>query len=98
MLRVGLKTDKGFIGVVGIIHDNVLRMRAGMPLDIDLKDMGPPGVRINRVYVHLSDTYEQTVDEMDEAGLPTNDALRETARNLDKQTKLERIANGRKQT
>jgi hypothetical protein len=90
-----MMTDQGPIGLVGITQENVLRMRAGMPLDIHLKDITPPGTRINRVVISLSEDHEHMIDEMAEAGLPVNDKLREHAQELDKELKRERRRQGR---
>lgn len=96
MLRVAMMTDKGPIAMVGITHENILRMRAGMPLDIHLKDITPPGTRINRVVLNLGESYKHTVDEMDEAGFPVTAKLREHAEELDAQLKRERLERGRR--
>lgn len=95
MLRVGMQTDKGPIILVGITEENIIRMRAGMPLDINLKDIAPPGARIARVYIGLNEDYEHLIDEMDTAGLPITDELRKHARKLDHQLKHERRERGR---
>lgn len=97
MLRLAMQTDKGPIGIVGITDENILRMRAGMPLDINIKEITPPNTRINRLVIHLAATHEQTVDDMDAAGLPVTDELRKMARDLDAQMKRERLARGRQQ-
>lgn len=97
MLRVAMMTNEGPIALVGITQENVLRMRAGMPLDIRLKDITPPGKgRINRVVVSLSEDYEHMVDELAAAKLPVSDKLREHAKELDKELKRERRAEGRR--
>lgn len=96
MLRMAVTTGSGGpIGIVGIVNENILRMRAGMPLDINIKEITPPNTRINRLVVHLAETHEQIVDELEESGFPVNDELRESARKLDKQLKRERQAKGR---
>lgn len=97
MLRVTVMTSKGPVGIVGIVNENILRMRAGMPLDINIKEITPPGTRINRLVINLAETHEQTVDEMEESGFPINDELRKRARGLDEQLKRERMAKGREQ-
>jgi hypothetical protein len=67
-------------------------MKAGMPLDVNLKEITPPGTRMNRVIVHYADTYEQVVNDMKESGLPVKDELLEQARGLD--TELRKASNG----
>jgi hypothetical protein len=83
MIQVVLQTDKGPIGIIGINNENLRRMKAGMPLDINLKSITPPGTRINRLVVHYADTYLQGVDDMASGGLPVPDSLRQTAKELD---------------
>src|SRR4051794_26807315 len=85
MLKMALRSPgKGPTGIIGITEENVKRMRAGMPLDINLKEITPPGdPRMKRVVIHLADTYEHVVDDMEKDGLPVTNALREQARALD---------------
>lgn len=90
MIQVALQTDKGPIGIIGINHENLRRMKAGMPLDIDIKKITPPGSRMNRVLVHYAATYVQGVDDMAAEGLPVTDGLRQTAKQLDDQLKREK--------
>lgn len=89
MIRLVLGTNKGPIGIVGINDANLLRLKAGMPLDVDLKAMTPPGTRMNRLLVHYAHTYEQVVEDMANGGLPVNDEVRKTAQDLDAQLKEE---------
>lgn len=97
MIRMALITDAGPIGIVGINDENVLRMRAGMPLDINIDEITPPGQRIRRLVVHLGHTYEHVVDDMQKDGLPVTDDLRQQARDLDSQLLKERRERARKQ-
>lgn len=97
MIQAALQTDQGPIGIIGITDENVVRMRAGMPLDIDLKALTPPGPRMGRLVIQLAHTHEQIVDEMAEAGMPVTDEFRQRARDLDAQMKRERLARGRQQ-
>jgi hypothetical protein len=87
---MAIGTDRGPIGIIGINEENLRRLKAGMPLDIDVKRITPPGTRMNRVVIHYAHTYEQVVDDMEAGGLPTNAALRSEAQRLDKQLKAER--------
>lgn len=93
MLRAAVQTDKGPIGIVGINYENMVRMKAGLPLDIDLKPITPPGTKITRVLIHYAHTYEQVVDDMEKGGIPGTDALRGHAQKLDEQIKRENRAN-----
>jgi len=90
MLRICLQTDKGPIGIVGINDENLRRMKAGMPLDVNIKDITPPGTRMNRVIIHYAHTYAQVVDDMEKGGLPINEDLKREAQDLDEQLKRER--------
>ena len=92
MIRAAVQTDKGPIGLIGINYDNMVRMKAGLPLDIDLKAITPAGKRMTRVIVHYAHTYEQVVDDMARGGIPINDELRKMATDLDKQLKKEKRA------
>lgn len=87
MLKLALKVpNKGPIGLIGITDKNIERMRAGMPLDIDLKEITPPeSPRMRRVLIHLAHTYEEVVDDMAEGGLPVTDELRQQAREMDEE-------------
>lgn len=67
MIRSTLQTDKGPIGIIGINFENLRRLKAGMPLDIDIKPITPPGTRMNRVVIHYAHTYENVVKDMEEA-------------------------------
>lgn len=90
MIHAAIQTDKGPIGVIGINYENLRRMKAGMPLQIDIKMITPPGTRMNRLVVHYADTYVQVVDDMVQGGLPLNAEFRDLARKLDEQSKREK--------
>jgi hypothetical protein len=85
MLKMALRSPgKGPTGIIGITDENIKRMRAGMPLDINLKEITPPGdPRMKRLVIHLADTYEHVVDDMEKDGLPVTEELRKQARDLD---------------
>jgi hypothetical protein len=93
MIRAAVQTDKGPIALIGINYDNMIRMKAGLPLDIDLKAITPPGKRMTRVIVHYAHTYEQVVRDMAKGGIPVNAELLEYAQDLDEQLKKEKRAN-----
>lgn len=90
MIQAALHTDKGTIGIIGINHENLRRMKAGMLLDIDIKRITPPGERMNRLVIHYAETYEQVVDEMVTGGIPVSDEMRQEAKNMDEQLKREK--------
>lgn len=90
MLRLGVSTNKGPVAVLGIDDGNLQRMKAGMPLIVDLKSLTPPGKRIISVVVHYAHTHEDVVKDMEEGGWPINDEVRAEAKKLDKQRKRER--------
>lgn len=85
MIRATLIGNEGPIGFVGINDGNIARMKAGMPLDIKLGPMTPPGMLIGRVIIHLAHTYEEVLDDMVQGGLPDHPELRKMARELDAQ-------------
>jgi hypothetical protein len=93
LLRAGLQTDKGPIGLIGINDENLLRMKAGMPLDIDLKAITPPGKRMTQVVIHYAPTYEEIIDDWEKGGLPVNEVMRQKARELDEQLAREKREN-----
>lgn len=90
MIRAALITDKGPIGIVGINDENLRRLQAGLSLDIDIKQITPPGTRMNRVIIHYAHTYVEVVQDMETDGLPVPDQLREEARKMDQQLQSEK--------
>ena len=90
MIRAALQTNEGPIGIIGINEENLRRMKAGMPLHIDIKEITPPGTRINRVVVHYAATYVQVIDDMALGGIPVNEQMRRLAKQLDDQLTRER--------
>lgn len=83
MIQAGLQTSKGPIGLIGINYENLRRMKAGMPLDIDLKKITPPGTKITQVIIHYGHTYEDVVKDWEEGHIPVTDAVREEAKRMD---------------
>ena len=90
MVKATLITDKGPIALVGINDENVRRLRAGLPIDINLKELTPPGTRLNRLVLHLAHTYAEVVEDMEKVGMPVEEALRKAAKDMDAQIKRER--------
>jgi hypothetical protein len=90
MIRLSLQTDKGPIGIIGINDENLVRMKAGMPLDIDIKALTPPGMKMNRLVVHYAHTYEQVLEDMANGGIPVTEEIREQAKAMDAQLKEEK--------
>lgn len=90
MIKFVFQTDKGPIGVFGINAENLRRLKAGMPLDIDVKQITPPGKRINRIFVHYADTYEDVVKDMQEGGLPVPDEFLDRAKRMDEAIQKEK--------
>jgi hypothetical protein len=84
MLQLGASTNKGPIAIIGINDDNLVRLQAGMPLEIDLKALTPPGKRLVKAYIHFAHTYEDVLKDIDEGGLGVNEEMYENARKLDK--------------
>lgn len=83
MIQATLGTDKGPIGIVGINYENWRRLKAGMPLDIDLKAITPPGTRLNRVVIHYAHTYEDVCKDIHAGGIDVPESMREEARRMD---------------
>ena len=90
MLQLGASTPTGPVVIVGINDDNLARMKAGMPLQIDLKPLTPPGKRLTTVYVHLAHTYEDTLKDIVEGGLTVTETMWEQARKLDREARQSR--------
>lgn len=83
MIQAALVTSKGPIGLIGINFENLRRMKAGMPLDIDLKKITPPGTKITQVIVHYGHTYEDVIKDWEEGQIPVTDVIREEAKRMD---------------
>lgn len=90
MIQLIFQTNNGPIGVFGINHENLRRMKAGMPLSIDIQKITPEGTRINQIVIHYADTYVQGVDDMVSGGLPVTDQIRQTAKEMDDRLKREK--------
>ena len=91
MIQATFHTDKGPLGIIGINHENWRRLAAGMPLDIDLKAITPPGMRMNRVVIHYAHTYEDVVRDLAEGGFEIPESMWEEARNMDQVITRDRI-------
>lgn len=83
MIQAALITNKGPIGLIGINHENLRRLKAGMPLDINLDHITPPNTKMRRVVLHYAHTYEQVVDDWEKDGIPVKEELREAAKKMD---------------
>jgi hypothetical protein len=83
MIQFAFQTNQGPIGIIGINEENLRRMQAGMPLDLDLKKITPPGMRMNRVIIHYAKTYEDVVRDVMEGGFSIPEELLEKAREMD---------------
>jgi hypothetical protein len=90
MIQFAFRTNQGPIGIIGINHENLRRLQAGMPLDINLKAITPPGTRMNRVVIHYAHTYEDVVKDVREGGFDIPEALLNKAREMDKTLEQER--------
>jgi hypothetical protein len=94
MIRAALNTTKGPIGIIGINQENFMRMKAGMPLNINLQEITPKGARMNRVIIHYADTYEQVVDDLIAGDIPDAEKLRPAAKEMDARIKKEQEERG----
>lgn len=83
MIQAALVTSKGPIGLIGINFENLRRMKAGMPLDIDLKKITPPGTKMTEVLIHYGHTYEDVVKDWEEGQIPVTESMREQAKQMD---------------
>jgi hypothetical protein len=90
VIQAAVQTDKGPIGIIGINHENWRRMRAGMPLHINIQQITPPGTRIDQLIVHYAETYEQVVDDLALGGIVVPEALRQEAKAMDIKLKRNR--------
>lgn len=83
MLQFVFQTSEGPLAIIGINHENSRRLQAGMPLNIDLKKITPPGLKINRMIIHYGHTYEDVVKDLQEGQFRLPDELREHAKKMD---------------
>ena len=83
VIQFAFQTTKGPIGIIGINHENLVRLQAGMPLDINIRGFTPPGMRMNRVIIHYAHTYEDVVRDVRKGGFDIPEALIEKAREMD---------------
>lgn len=91
MIQAAVGMGKGLaIGIIGINLENHRRMKAGMPLNIQLEKITPPGTRMTNLVVHYADTYVQVVDDMAQGGVPVTDTLRQEAKAMDDRIKKEK--------
>lgn len=90
MIQFVFRTNEGPMGIIGINAENLRRLQAGMPLDINLKKITPPGTRINQILIHYAQTYEDVVKDMQEGGLPVPDAFLEHAQKMDERIEREK--------
>lgn len=94
MIQGAMMTDSGPIGFIGINDENLRRMKAGMPLDINVKKITPIGTRINRVIIHYGHTYEDVVLDMKESNLPVDESMIQLAKDMDARILKERRKKG----
>ena len=90
MIQFAFRTNQGPIGIIGINEENLRRMQAGMPLDINLKAITPPGTIMNRVVIHYAHTYEDVVRDVRQGGFDIPEALLNKAKEMDETLKQER--------
>jgi hypothetical protein len=90
MIKATLVTDIGPIALIGINDANVRRLRAGMPLDIKLKELNPPGMHVERVVISLAHTYTEVLEDWAKDGVPVTKEMWFEAQALDAQLKEEK--------
>jgi hypothetical protein len=91
VIRAALQTNTGPIGMIGINDENLRRLKAGMPLDVDIKEITPPGTRINRMVIHYAHTYEDVVKDWTKEGIPVPDELLQEAKKMDERIHREKL-------
>jgi hypothetical protein len=89
MIQIGIKTNTGVVGIVGINQTDVQRVTSGLPLNVDIKKITPPGANLIQLVVHYAETYEQVVDDIVLSGITVPGTLRRTAKALDEKLKPE---------
>jgi len=90
MIQFAFQTNQGPIGIIGINEENLRRLKAGMPLDLNLKQITPPGTRMNRVVIHYAQTYEDVVRDVRKGGFDIPEALLNKAKEMDETLNRER--------
>jgi nucleotide-binding universal stress UspA family protein len=84
MIRAVMMGKSGPILMLGVTDGNVTRLKAGLPIDVDLepftKAIGAPIVRV--VIAHGA-RHVDVVQDMERGGLPVPPQLLEQARELD---------------
>jgi hypothetical protein len=90
MIKATLITREGPYALIGISDENIRRMQAGMPLDIHLKQLTPPGSRLVRCIIHLSHTYEEVLQDWTDGGVPVTASMTDEAQRLDLQIAMEK--------
>jgi hypothetical protein len=85
MIQALLISNSGPIAFIGISDANIRRLRAGLPLEIDLKEFTRGEDHVNRVIIHLAHTYTEVLEDMIEHGLPVNKQMRKMAKALDEE-------------
>jgi hypothetical protein len=83
LIQFAFQTNQGPIGIIGINHENLRRMQAGMPLDINLKKITPPGTEMTRVVIHYAHTYEDVVRDVMKGGFVIPETLLQKAKEMD---------------
>ena len=81
----------GPILMLGITEPNVQRLKAGMPIDVDLAPMTAAlgGAPLVRVVIAHGARHVDVVSDMERGGLPVPPQLYEQARQLDEQLEQE---------
>jgi hypothetical protein len=83
VIQFAFQTNQGPIGIIGINYENLRRMQAGMPLDINLKQITPPGTEMTRIVIHYAHTYEDVVRDVMKGGFVIPEALLQKAKEMD---------------
>jgi hypothetical protein len=85
MIRAVLMGKTGPILMLGLTEGNVTRLKAGMPIDVDVKAIMEAlgGGHVSRVVIAHGARHVDVVQDMVTGGLPVPPQLLEQARKLD---------------
>jgi hypothetical protein len=92
MIRAVAMSNSGPIVLFGVTEDNVRRLKAGRPIDVDLRALmhaSVGDVMPSRIVISYGARHVDVVGDMERGGLPVPPALHEQARELDAQLDAE---------
>lgn len=98
MIRAVMIGKTGPILLLGITDENITRLKAGMPIDVDVDAIMSklPPVKLSRVVIAHGARHVDVVQDMERGGLPVPPQLHEHARELDAQLEREQEQRARR--